>query len=995
MANINLGIGSRKLASVAERHTTVPGTTYQLAGGIASVERCPLLCNLGSNQFLLVTQGSRDNAFDYSYNCIIGRLGTWATDSNGDTYVASLGDPYEIFNLSTYTEGTAWLNIGSLTAKPLVGATHTGRIILCFTIYDGTAGAITRSFACKTYSDSATGAAGTWSSVTKATYSGGYSGGTGDISASVIKVSNATPAGQLTCYTAGDNSRNADWEHYAFGPGNIVEKSDGTLVAFANHRYKVTSATAADKIPYTHCIYSTDGGDTWALGGGFVENAGDANAFTNEVCAVLKNVSDHIFISCRITAFNGTANSQNKRATTTVTNHAANWSTPTVTSDIGGNDCEAALTSASVGGNLYCTQVSNANTSVTGNRTCLGLWKSTDGGTSWTFTNMIDGGWVAYSATMCMDGTNFITVWERNRDINEVASFVQQIGICGYNTTWADAVGTNVRTLTYYFNEATSGAIPTTGHPLRLQGDMYGGGYGGSGGTYTSSGISCTGAAVGAFLSTVSPSNLAPWQFGGQFDPGLEAFTINLIGLNPTGTVGASKNIIGNRTTAASGQGWSLRTGVGGTAGRYSFGIGDGTNDSSKTSSTVAATSGNKLSMVISVSAAPTRSCRMWLDDGAGNWTESGSSSSMSTVLLQVKGPNGTVVGSLPDGSAGTGVDLDGLVFTRGAALTDTTAFKHSGNFTKTTWDAYNGFSGYSPNANSPETVYGSGCKTHLLANIDQGYNCKVDLYGYYPGTHSTIRPGDPVQTVMDLATPTRKWTTASNNRGLIWTNDATVGDCLRMQYVSASGNGYLTCPASSDFDFNVTGVFTLCFPMIRFNAETGGTQLFWDQISGTAANSGLYMGRVDTTGKIFVILSKGDGSTSLISDATFGVGAPAIAVGNTYFIALVGKGPTVKPSLVVGQWISNTQTPTLTSYDATAVMASLNGSPAATLAPYIGTLAGGGSGGANIRLLRDIFVTNTSASLVQLGKNAEYALNAGGVALRGGGFSLGFDLGI
>jgi hypothetical protein len=985
MSTITHGIAGRAIASIAERHTTVTGTSYQNAGGIATVERVPLVCTLSSTTVLLVTQGSRDNGSDYHFNEIRGRIVTVAQGANGP-YVASVGEPFLMYTLAAYDPGVEWLNIGSLSRVP----DDRGRVHLLFTVYTGTAGAIERSYALHLYSDNASlGTSSTWNTPLRGTYSSGYTNGTDEISEQVIKVDDATPAGMPTCYTAGDNSRDDVWDHFAFGPGNIEKLSDGTLVAFADHRYRVTSATAADKIPYSHSIYSTDDGDTWQLGGGYVENAADANAYTNEICGVVVNSSDDLFVSSRITS----GGNQNARATTTITDHTANWSTPSITTDLGGNDCSASLCAASVGGTLYHQMLSNVNTDLSTLRCHIGVWKSTNAGSTWTYCKTICHEISAYSAIACLDGTNFVSFFEHNRDVVEVDSFAQDIKTAAFDSTWLDD-STAYSSVIYYFNEATSGAIPTTGRPIRNYGTaVCGGGYGGSGGTYDSSGIVGSGSAVAAVLqSTMRGYNQSTGlnQRGGPCDLGTDAFTLTFVGLN-LGTTTAARVVASNRGSAGTSSGWQLITS---TSNRYSFAVHDGAAASSAKQSNTNTTT-TKRTIVISGTAAGVggRQIRMWRDDGAGTFTEQGSAVDGSSVVYGVSGAGPLTLGARDDGTSPHAFSMDALIIERGIARTS--GFTHSGNLTKQTWDSYNGFSGYTPRANDPETLF-TNCKAHLLGRGDGGYGCKTDIYGYYPGK-ITRQSGDPVNSYRDLKTPSRVWTLASNARGIVQVQDATVGTAFRLQFVSGSGNGYLTCPASSDFNFNTDGVFTLIFPIIQFRSSTGSNQVIFDQCTGSAANSGLYIARVNSSGAINLILTKGDGSNTLISESTFGSGAGfgGLSLGTAYYLAFVGAGAGAKMKMYVGAWTSSTQPPTLTAYDSGSNMAAVAASPAACGAPYIGVRNDGNTSSlADIERLAEISISRDTATANQLALLAE-GLLPGGVALRGGGHSLGLDLGI
>lgn len=955
----SLGIGSRKIASIAERHTTVTGTTYANGGGLSVVERVPLVCTLSPTKVLLVTQGSRDNGSDYHFYQAIGRIVTVVDGS------VSVSQPFVMYELAAYDPGVEWMNIGSLSRVP----DDRGRVHLLFSVFTGTAGAIERSYALHLYSDNASaGTSSSWNTPLRGTYSSGYSGGTDDISSSIIKVSNSVPASQPTCYTAGDNSRDDVWDHYAFGPGNIEKLSDGTLVAFADHRYRVTSATAADKIPYSHCIYSTDNGDTWQLGGGYVENTSDANSYTNEICGVVKNTSNHLVISSRITAGSG----QVFRAVATVTNHAANWPTPTITTDLGGNDAAGSMCVDRIGGTIYTQQVSNTNTNLTTFRCNIGVWKSTDGGSTWTFCKTINHEIGAYSAIVCLDGTNFVSFFEHNRDVNEVDSFAQDIRCATFDKSWLDNTSA-FSSVIYYFNEATSGAIPTTGRPLRSQGTaLCGGGYGGSAGTYDSSGIVGDGTAAAAFLQTAMYGydvTAGTNQRGGPCDIGLDAATITFVGVN-LGTTTASRTVASNRT-ASSGRGWQLTTS---TSNRYSFSIGDGVSNSSGKLSN-ANTSNSKRTIVVSITAAGVggRQCRMWRDDGAGTFTEQGAASDFSAITYGVTGGAALALGSLPDGSSPHAFSMDALIFERGIARTSD--FTHSGNLAKQSVDTFNGFGGYTPSSNNPATVF-ANCKSHVLAVTDGGYNCRTDLYGYYPGK-ATRQPGDPVNSYVDRKTASRLWSVASSARGLVQVRDSIVGPAFRMQFVSGAGNGYLTCPQHADFNFNSDGIFTLIFPVIQFNANTGSNQTIWDQCTGSASGSGLYVARVNSSGHVNLILTKGDTINTLVSESTFGSGSGfgGMSLGTSYFLGFVGQGAGAKVKMYVGPWVTFGVAPVLTAYDSGSNLAAVAASPASCGAPYIGVRNDASTSTlADIRLLRDVIVSRDAASAADMNQIAAFA---------------------
>jgi sialidase-1 len=97
-----------------------------------------------------------------------------------------------------------------------------------------------------------------------------------------------------------------DWTWYATGPGVGIQLRGGRLVVPCNHRL-----TGRDE-PYSHVIYSDDGGKTWQVGGSSEANTNECQVTELDDGTLMLNMRSH--------------HGKNRRAVATSTDRGARWS---------------------------------------------------------------------------------------------------------------------------------------------------------------------------------------------------------------------------------------------------------------------------------------------------------------------------------------------------------------------------------------------------------------------------------------------------------------------------------------------------------------------------------------------------------------------------------------------------------------------------------------------------------------------------------------------
>ena len=601
------------------------------------------------------------------------------------------------------------------------------------------------------------------------------------------------------------------------------------------------------------------------------------------------------------------------------------------------------------GGPIYHSLVSNVNSNNTSQRNHLGLWKSTDAGATWSLIQTINHETSAYSDLIYIPASrSFHCTFERCRDVSTFQAFAGEISRKLFTKKWADLP--QVRMASFPFNEDSSGAIPTTGRPLICHGNIDGGGWGGAGASYSATGAVTNGTSNGIFLQLVQTGANAGGgyanQRGGPWDwPAGEAITLQLIGIK---TVSGSnpalgKTIIGNRDSG-NGTGWQINSAGSGSLTATAFdGRGTDASGSSGTGSTVkasgtAALNGTRRTMALTISADRTR-VRWWKEAADGTFS-AGTAADWSLLTKGITGSVSTLIGnqlSSPSdtfvASTGEAVDIYEVRIEHG--IERDSGFTAFASLVKESPAAFiNAPTAPSIPANDP-TLIGSGLQSWLLATRDNGYNAKVDPYGRLPA-YMPRQKGSGVLSYADMIASSRVFTVSSTSRGLHYDTDSMVGPCYRMQYSSgAHASGYMIAPAIGIADWQLTMAFSFA-GIFWFNSETGSSQVILDSCLGGNLHAGVWLARVNSTGKIQLIISKDGTNTSAYAFVDSAVGNVTINTGKPIFLGLkcAGSG---KVRVAYGEYVTPGVAPTLTFTDSSGNITT-GGSPIASdLALYVG----------------------------------------------------------
>jgi hypothetical protein len=961
----------------------VPGSTDPTSATIDgrgfNPFRCPILvrCN---NSDVLAFYEAHEGANDYQASSI------FMVRKSG----ANWGSPVLVYRRSDYSSGSAWLNLGAVVVHRSTGRVHLmfckadgsqpGQVYTPWTMYSDDHGS--------TWSSPAEISATTLKS--DDTHFVGNGGGaavsgtipayckTGSADASNSRwrymafgpargvcTANGANAGRLTVpaqhrYTIGVNvSGAADngsgkvrittaGTHYlATGDVAVIASVGGTTeangiqtvtridsthfdipaVAFAN---VYTSGGVVGGQAYSHSIYSDDNGVTWALGGGFTEKT--ANRDTNEGCIAEVGSSGSIYFNCRGVSSASGVITQTTRGQATITDATSAWSDVAVMVDgsaanVNVSESAGSITAASSDLFFVCP----GDPSTTPNRARMTVWKSANSGASWTLQRPIYFGYSGYSATLALDGSSLLSVFEKTVDKTSAAGDAvtsnQCLGVATYNRTWLAGAATYPDQFTWWFNEDSNGtAISTAGKQLLDHGAngsrvMCQHGNGGAIATFDTVGLNFLGSGgspAGVILQEAQTGTNAT---GGALDPGLGSMTWETEFLTPTST--ASRTIMGNSGGGNSGFDCSFVTIA--NPHKLRVIIGDGTTSLSKTqaSGTYDDSTYYRLQIVYERGV----SLRIYINE-----TLTDTAADTLDATKYIKGSNAFALGKSASASSGyllNGSKMKYLRITRGA-LSPSQFLGTSP--TKQTPQSLHGYD----YATVPASIPGSSAGAHpasckLVLNATYYGGRSGDMYGGwdYPAMASTgPTNGTGFQGYRNNVLNTELWKTGSLTRVLWWDSDNYFGKHVRHSIVSGA-SGFQTIATSSRYDFvQNTNAWTLVMGA-EFISDTGTTQYLFDNITGTTTGAGWAIVRNTATNRLTLLISKA-GSATLNETPT----NPALATGTRYYVGISGRGDGQHVDIYYGAYSAGLVAPTLLKVTTTGTV-DCTGQPFASAGAY------------------------------------------------------------
>ncbi len=451
-------------------------------GGLAGyANRIPhgVLCNDGSVR--LHAEIRQTSLFDYATSGIIA-----VTSGNAGQ---SVGIASEFLRHATYQSGVAWMNILPPCVNPVTGRLH------------------------QIYFRSANGTGGVPAANADVTVWWKYSDDNG------VSWSGAV---EITTQAKGAN----DWGWYG-GAGNAcygtVGGNAGKIFFPVNHR--TTPDTSGT--PRAHVlILSNDGANgatDFALGG---EVATDQ---TTE-WSIAELASGTLVGNLR-------SETVNQRHYTASADSGATWSAAvslngvttvsgtTTTNLVSASNCASMVKGSD--GSLYLAYTNNTTDTGGDNGRCRLTIAKSSNGYVWTNLKVLDYGRCGYSSLVALSGGRFVCFYEKTvaydaAGNNGLADSTQYIAMAGFDTTWLNDGLPAV--FDYQFNEASSGAVSTIGAQLISQ-NRDARGRGGAGGTFSSTGLVCSGSAIAAVLQ---PLQAGTGALGGALDPGTGSLTIEM-----------------------------------------------------------------------------------------------------------------------------------------------------------------------------------------------------------------------------------------------------------------------------------------------------------------------------------------------------------------------------------------------------------------------------------------------------------------------------------
>lgn len=856
--------------------------------------REPVLVRLPSGTLLAFAEGHQVNGANGDWGCSC--IGMRRSTTRGLTW-----EPIVIVYHDTswnQSAGTAqWMNMGAVSVNPTTGKTH----LFISRFFNGTAGVVA------TIDD-----VQNW-----------YIAITADGVTIAAPTNRTSECKKGVNQTAPFDAQNANWGWNICGPGQGITLADGSQVITCGHRYtKDTSGTA-----YWHAMVTTDDWATITLRGptestmltGTLEPAVTVGTLPTTIVAVCRN--------------NGV---DTNKLVFTSSNSGTAWDNGTAVNALAGKAAPVGL--CSISGVIYCSLLVDQDL-----RACMAVTRSLNNGGAWSTPRIIDDRMGGYSSLIAVDSNSLACAYECIGETSDIvaAGLTPNDRIELRRFPKSLVTSTTPRQYVLYFNERTSGAIPTTGRPIKGHTADGGDAKGAANGTFTAIGAKCNGTGRGITLCERQTGGLR----GGWTDIRSDSVTWEF-GYKPTSGSG-SRAILDNRNGTAGQRGFTLLLDA---SHHLVLTIDDGTNTAVATGTT--AINNGTLYRIRWQWNASTKVASIYLN---GVLEATDTEASMTLANLVGAQANGCVLGSLTGDGSPHVFEITDLRVTRGIL---TSGF-WDGTETKEALSVLEPLAATAIPAGDPQTVLGSALKLYLCPTYDDGYSGSMDAYGGWD-KQGTRRVGDGACSFIDKVTNKRFncGPQGGVNRPAFWDSDAQIGPHWRLNWQTTGAlSGMLTIDkADIDLDFiHKTGLFTIA--MIVKAVTVPALVSLFDNAKNSASNCGISILR--DSANIYVRLC--DGSGTSVINKTFNT---AHGSSNFNFIVVQGTGTHLK---IINKAFTGSPGAigTLTAPNITAwTGATPNGSAAtATENLGIGGYADGSTGMANQRI-KNIIVTNTEVDL-------------------------------
>ena len=183
-----------------------------------------------------------------------------------------------------------------------------------------------------------------------------------------------------------------DWTWFATGPGVGIQLGDGRLLIPCDHRL------AGSDVPYSHAMFSTDGGESWKSGTAVGEK-------TNE-CQVVELAGGDLLMNMR--SFHG----QNRRAVALSQDRGLTWTHLRLHQELIEPACQASLIALGSGRDRLLLFSNPAATK----RVNMTVRVSRDRGETWPAARSLYAGPSAYSCLVDLGGNDAGCLFERGEN---------------------------------------------------------------------------------------------------------------------------------------------------------------------------------------------------------------------------------------------------------------------------------------------------------------------------------------------------------------------------------------------------------------------------------------------------------------------------------------------------------------------------------------------------------------------------------------------------
>lgn len=688
-----------------------------------------------------------------------------------------------------------------------------------------------------------------------------------------------------------------------------VTAADGRGIIIGQHRTTADNSGTAR----THCLVCTD--DTnWVLGGGPLES-NTANDDTIEPHAARRS-DDTLFVICH--------NKTNSKAMATIcpADGLGTWQDYavqdgiglavdgiTTSTDLQGVGCPYGI--ETVGGKLYLQAPCDANVL----RSHLKVWESSDDGVTWPVSRILHHNSAGYSDLLAVDAGSFMSFFEgttatRRSDVDSVtgstnAFYAQGLMLARWPLTWLTRQSNYLRDSHWVFNEATSGAIPTTGRPIKDRGNLRSDAYGGPAGTFTATGIAGDGTGVAVYLcdhvrATDAPYSLPASVHGSATDPYDGSLTIEITNLNiSTATTGA---VLLSSQQSGTGSGFKISRSVTANALLIAFIDNAGTPVSKVLTTT--AVWGTSVTATLRVEYDKTANQLRAYKDGVACYSAATSLTGHGNI---VSAGLALCLGSNYDGTGTEAAFTCGPIRITRGIRTDFLVGTESRESLTNFLGGYTSSATFDPRTDLP------GLKMWVGRTDDGGYSARHDYEGGFDVHALPMVAGRSARSMVDQVMNQQWDPSHSYYSGWWWYEDDFVGPHW---IVPDSGFGpYITrarvTAASETLDYpQTTGVFTFfgCF-----NRRSFATSLILFDSNNYAADVGTLFLLPTTNLTLGSFINK-TGPVDLVGGASYFNHGVTWALDTWYALAIVGRGAGVPVEYYVKPFTSGQTAPVFTT---------------------------------------------------------------------------------